>query len=132
MGSVLTPLMTGLEGSYALPNASTLCGRCAEVCPMSIPLPELLRKHRDRAHAERLTPARTRWPLQAWAALAARPRLYRPLMAIGVRLLRLLGARRGRFSWLPMAGGWTHARDLAAPQGATFQSQWRARRAQGR
>jgi L-lactate dehydrogenase complex protein LldF len=128
MGSVLTPLMIGLETSHALPNASTLCGRCAEVCPMSIPLPDLLRRHRDRAFAERITPARMRWPLRAWAALARRPRLYRWAMGIGVGLLVRLGARKGRFRSLPLAGGWTDARDLAAPQGRTFLSQWQQTR----
>src|SRR5690606_3205173 len=44
MGSVLTPLMTSLEQGHELPNASTFCGRCEEVCPMGIPLPQLLRQ----------------------------------------------------------------------------------------
>jgi len=44
MGSVLTPLLTGLEKSHTLPNACTTCGRCAEVCPSDIPLPDLLRR----------------------------------------------------------------------------------------
>ena len=38
MGAVLTPLMIGLQQAPDLPQASSLCGRCAEVCPMSIPL----------------------------------------------------------------------------------------------
>jgi L-lactate dehydrogenase complex protein LldF len=44
-----------------------------------------------------------------------------------MRALSLIGRRRGRFAWLPFAGGWTRWRDLAAPQGATFQSRWRAK-----
>jgi L-lactate dehydrogenase complex protein LldF len=34
----------------------------------------------------------------------------------------------GRFRWLPLASGWTRHRDFPAPQGATFQTQWRKRR----
>jgi len=34
----------------------------------------------------------------------------------------------GRVRWLPFASGWTHHRDFPAPQGATFQAQWRRRR----
>lgn len=60
MGAVLTPLMVGLEEGGPLANASTLCGRCEEVCPMSIPLPRLLRRHRRREFAQRLTPPRAR------------------------------------------------------------------------
>ena len=40
----------------------------------------------------------------------------------------LIGRRKGRFSKLPFAGGWTGGRDFAAPQGGTFQSRWAAER----
>jgi len=131
MGSVLTPLMVGLEEAANLPNACTLNGRCREVCPMGIPLPDLLRTLRMRAHEERLTPPRARIGLGAWAWLARRPRLYRAVVDLGIRVLGLAGRRRGRFRRLPLAGGWTGARDLPAPQGETFQSAWRRRRRPG-
>jgi L-lactate dehydrogenase complex protein LldF len=41
--------------------------------------------------------------------------------------MHLVGRSKGRFTWAPLAGGWTKYRDLAAPEAATFQSQWRAR-----
>jgi L-lactate dehydrogenase complex protein LldF len=44
-----------------------------------------------------------------------------------------LGRRKGRFGWLPLAGGWTQHRDFPAPEGDTFQAQWaKQRREQGR
>ena len=46
MGAVLTPALAGIGTARDLPSASTLCGRCAEVCPVKIPLPELLRAWR--------------------------------------------------------------------------------------
>ena len=48
MGAVLIPNLIGIEEAGDLPNASTLCGRCEEVCPMRIPLPRMLRKLRER------------------------------------------------------------------------------------
>ena len=39
VGAVLTPSLAGLEETRHLPNASSLCGRCEEVCPMRIPDP---------------------------------------------------------------------------------------------
>ena len=36
--SVVTPALIGIEKAKHLPNASTFCGRCEEVCPMRIPL----------------------------------------------------------------------------------------------
>jgi L-lactate dehydrogenase complex protein LldF len=42
MGAVLVPLLVGLRDAAALPHASSLCGACTEVCPVKIPLHELL------------------------------------------------------------------------------------------
>ena len=128
MGAVLTPLMVGLEEGAPLPNASTLCGRCEEVCPMSIPLPKLLREHRRQEFDRKLTPPRSRWALAAWAFCARRPQLYRWASRTGVRLLNMLSGGRGRFRSLPFAQAWTAARDLPAPQGDTFMAQWQRRK----
>ncbi len=126
MGSVLTPLFVGLERTRDLPNACTLNGRCLSVCPVKIPLPDLLRELRGEQNAQRLTPATTRYGLRLWGMFARRPRLYHGVARALVGLLGLLGRRRGRFRRLPLAGAWTSVRDLPAPQGQTFQSAWRA------
>ncbi|NIU78351.1 MAG: (Fe-S)-binding protein, partial [Gammaproteobacteria bacterium] len=55
MGSVLTPLMVGLDEAGDLPNACTLNGRCQEVCPMGIGLPGMLRQLRRRQYQSRGT-----------------------------------------------------------------------------
>ncbi|OQY55576.1 MAG: iron-sulfur cluster-binding protein [Candidatus Parabeggiatoa sp. nov. 2] len=125
MGAVLTPLMLGLKEARNLPNASTLCGRCEEVCPMQIPLPKLLRHHRVREYQTKLSPARGRWALKLWAFFAKRPRLYHRFAAMKIRFLGKLANRRGRFRYLPFAGGWTKARDMPAPQGETFMEAWK-------
>ena len=132
MGSVLTPLIVGLDEARNLPNACTLNGRCAEVCPMEIPLADLIRKLREREFDERITPPRIRLGLHAWAFMARRPALYRLATSVGMQILGLAGRRRGRFRWLPFAGGWTGTRDLPAPSGRTFMSAWSKRRAEGR
>lgn len=94
---------------------------------MSIPLPKMLRELRRREFENRLTPPRVRWGLAAWSALAKRPKLYHALTALGVRVLGALGRKRGRFRYLPLAKGWTSVRDMPAPQGRTFLSQWQER-----
>ncbi len=127
MGSVLTPLMIGLENARDLPNACTLNGRCGEVCPMSIPLPDMLRTLRFKEHERKLSNARARWALKAWGWLAQRPGLYQAVTGVMTAVLGRIGARAGRFRSLPLASGWTQVRDLPAPQGATFQRLWRKR-----
>ena len=54
MGSVLTPTYAGLENARDLPNAATLCGQCSVACPVKIPLPDLLRKLRERQFEQML------------------------------------------------------------------------------
>ncbi len=127
MGSVLTPLMVGLREASDLPNACTMNGRCREVCPMSIPLPTMLRRLRMREFEQKLTGARARWALAVWAFLAARPALYRHVTGTAARVLATLAGRRGRLRRLPFAGGWTAGRDMPAPAGRSFMGQWRRR-----
>jgi L-lactate dehydrogenase complex protein LldF len=127
MGAVLTPGLIGMDQAGHLPNASTFCGRCEEVCPMRIPLPRMMRQW--RAHefaAKRRTASRTILRLWAWGA--RRPWLYHFGANLKMRALAALGRRRGRFRYLPLAGAWTRHRDLPAPQGKTFQRLWAERR----
>ncbi len=131
IGKVLMPALQGLADTRALPNASTFCGRCEEVCPMRIPLPKMMRHWREKEFAARLTPPRVRWALKLWALGARWPRLYH----LGARIaLWWLGRRRqgGILGKLPLAEGWTQFRDLPAPQGKSFQSQWTGARSPDR
>ena len=127
MGAVLTPSLIGVEGAGHLPNASSFCGRCEEVCPMRIPLPGMMRSWREREVARGRTPLAQRIAIKVWAFLAKRPKLYRMATTAAIGGLGLLGANRGRFHWLPLATAWTGQRDLPAPQGKTFIQRWQNR-----
>jgi L-lactate dehydrogenase complex protein LldF len=127
MGAVLTPSIVGIENAGHLPNASTFCGRCEEVCPVRIPLPNLMRHWREREFERHLSPATVRSGLAFWAYLATRPRLYAVAMSLFVFGLGLVGKIFPRFRRLPLAGGWTRHRDFPAPQVQTFQAQWKRR-----
>ncbi|MCE1184803.1 LutB/LldF family L-lactate oxidation iron-sulfur protein [Zoogloea sp.] len=127
MGSVLTPLFEGLDGTRDLPNACTLNGRCQSVCPVRIPLPEMLRELRHQQHQQGLMPPAQRRGLGVWRFAAERPGLYQFANRLAARVLKGLGGRGGRIRTLPLAGGWTEFRDLPAPQGKTFLELWQAR-----
>lgn len=124
VGAVLTPVFDGLPVAHDLPKASTFCGRCEAVCPMRIPLPDLMRRWREQARRQGLDSRLSRLGLQLWAFFARRPALYHRLTALKAGLLGRLGRRKGRFSSLPAAAGWTQNRDFPAPQGRTFQQLW--------
>jgi L-lactate dehydrogenase complex protein LldF len=126
MGSVLTPLLSSLEQASALPNACTTCGRCAEICPAGIPLPDLLRDLRNEENRQKLTAPRWRRGLKIHAWLARHPALYHALTGLAVRVLHVLGGKRGRIKRLPFARGWTSQRDFPAPQDKTFMQLYKA------
>ena len=124
IGSVLTPAQLGVRAAGNLPNASTFCGACAAVCPVKIPLPDLMRKWRNREFDIQGQGFVAAQGLAAWAFLAQRPRLYHFTMRFVAVALSALSLGKGAFSYLPFAGGWTKHRELAAPQGRTFQQLW--------
>ena len=131
MGAVLTPSLIGVDKAGHLPNASTFCGRCESVCPVRIPLPKMMRHWREREFERHLTPATVRSGIHLWGFFARRPALYRLATRLGMGALGLLGRSRGRFRWLPVSRSWTKHRDFPAPQGETFQAQWRRERGGG-
>ena len=96
MGAVLTPSYVGVENALDLPHAATLCGQCEVVCPVKIPLPDLMRRLRQEQWERGLRPRGERWALQAWAYLVRHPRLYALVAqasAWGLRTLALTNER---------------------------------------
>ena len=122
IGSILTPALVGIENALDLPNASTLCNQCGVVCPVKIPLPDLMRKLRERQVTEKLRPWPERFGLRLWAWTAARPAAYGFLTGIAARVGKWIGGTGGLLHNLPAAGSeWTSGRDFPAPRGKTFR-----------
>ncbi|BBB30590.1 LutB/LldF family L-lactate oxidation iron-sulfur protein [Neptunomonas japonica] len=128
MGSVLTPKMIGIEEAGLLPNASTFCGKCESVCPVRIPLPKLMRHWREDEFSKHLSPKAVRWGIGGWAFFAKRPTLYRLLSISSNLFLRVMAGKKGHIKKIPLAGGWTDGRDMPAPRGKTFMSQYKSRK----
>ena len=127
MGSVLTPSYVGMENAVDLPQASTLCGECHVVCPVKIPLPDLLRKLREKQFKQGLRPAFEYMAFGIWAFFAQRPKLYRFATKWAARVLKLMGGQQRLIHVLPGAAGWTDQRDMPAPSGKTFLEIYRER-----
>ena len=127
MGSVLTPSYVGLEKAIDLPHAATLCGQCQVVCPVKIPLPDLLRKLRERQFERGLRPWYEKAALAGWGWVARNPSIYRLGARMAARVLRWMGGERGMIRSLPLASGWTDQRDFPAPSGKTFMELYRQR-----
>ena len=128
MGSVLTPVYVGIENAGDLPNASTFCGECQVVCPVKIPLPDLMRKLRERQFDNGLRPWSERLGIRLWSYAVQRPRLYAAIAAVAARVASWIGGRDRVIHWLPGLDGWTKGRDMPAPAGKTFREMYRERR----
>jgi L-lactate dehydrogenase complex protein LldF len=127
IGAALNPGLMGVGVAHHHPNASTFCGRCAEVCPVKIPLPTIMRYWRAREYASGLAPRTMTFGLGAWAFVAKRPALYRILAGTAARVLKLV-ASHSRVRALPLMRSWFAVRDFPAPQGKTFRELWAARK----
>jgi L-lactate dehydrogenase complex protein LldF len=128
IGSVLTPAFAGLENALDLPHAATMCNQCGVVCPVKIPLPDLMRKLREQQIERKLRPWAERTGLSMWAWAASRPKVYALIAKLGARMLRWMGGRDRLIHSLPLAGaGWTAQRDLPAASGKTFRELYAAR-----
>jgi L-lactate dehydrogenase complex protein LldF len=128
IGAALNPGMMGVAQAAHHANASTFCGRCAEVCPVKIPLPTIMRHWRAREHASGLAPKSVVAGLGLWAFFAKRPALYRFATAVAARMLKIIAGKRGHIHALLLPHGWFAVRDLPAPQGKTFHELWKARK----
>jgi L-lactate dehydrogenase complex protein LldF len=83
IGAVLSPILFGKRFPELadLPKASSLCGACNEVCPVDIPIPDLLLRLRDKAKREEI-PSEGAIPMSPFATLATSPSLWRTAMTM--------------------------------------------------
>lgn len=128
IGAALNPGLLGLAAAHHHPNASTFCGRCADVCPVKIPLPKIMRYWRSREYAEGLAPRANVFGLGVWAYVAKRPRLYQLLARIAAWRLKKQ-AKHGVVHALPVMNNWFLVRDFPVPRGRTFMKMWNDERA---
>ena len=128
VGAVLMPALGGLHKWGDLPQASSLCGACREVCPVRIDIPRMLLELRDRSTAAGLTPAWVTVGLAVFRRLATRPALFRRAQRVASWATRRIAAD----GWIASMPGhmarWSRKRDFPAFAPKSFQEQWKARR----
>ncbi|MFZ1828516.1 MAG: LutB/LldF family L-lactate oxidation iron-sulfur protein [Candidatus Competibacteraceae bacterium] len=119
IGSILTPQLEGLDHAGAMATASTFCGACEEVCPVKIPITDILRRLRTESynktdsanavkghgHKVNMTESLT-W--KGWALSNATPWVN----ALNAKLLGLLGPQLPKLSALDIVKKWTQSRAL--------------------
>ena len=124
IGAILEPQLAGPRGQPgSLPFASSLCGACADVCPVRIDIPGLLVHERGRVvRSERqgLEGASLRLLGRVFASRERYERAQRL-----ARRLQRPAVREGRVRWFvgPLAG-WGSSRELPAVPPQTFREWW--------
>jgi L-lactate dehydrogenase complex protein LldF len=126
VGAVLSPLLAGKNFPELadLPKASSLCGACNEVCPVNIPIPDLLLRLRDKGKREGSEAAAAGTPpMGAWALMASQPTAWRAAM-VGGKIIDYLPTK---LMPIPALRAWEDQRTLPAWRGGEFRKWMRQR-----
>jgi L-lactate dehydrogenase complex protein LldF len=127
IGAIITPQLRGIERTPSLPYASSLCGACADVCPVKIDIPQVLVHLRGKAVQRKAPRDPERLAMEAVAWTFATRRRYERAQKLG-RAGQWPLARGGSIRHLPgPLAGWTRSRDLPPVASQTFREWWRDR-----
>ncbi|MCC7498842.1 MAG: iron-sulfur cluster-binding protein [Bryobacterales bacterium] len=136
IGQIITPQYHGVTKDPWLPFASSLCGACAEVCPVKIEIPKILLQLRTEVNRAKQQESGTRLErlgFQLWAWVMKHPRLFELGGVIGSTVLsngdgkEYIRRLPGWMNFGPLKG-WISQRDLPAPAAKSFRQLWRERR----
>lgn len=114
IGAVIAPHLEGLKDFNHLSFASTLCGKCTEVCPVRINLHELLLFNRREAVKKGFTSGSERFVMRGWK----RVMMKRWMMDAGSKGFRSLMLNQF------FGKGWGPRRALPQLQPKSFHQLW--------
>jgi len=131
IGAVLSPLLGGYEDYKELPYASSLCAACTDVCPVKIPLHELLIKHRRKiVEDEKKSPFGEKLAMKGFQLAASSPSLYKTgtksASSVMAPFTKENSIQKGPGPMKP----WTDVRDFPSPSKERFRD-WYKKREKG-
>lgn len=122
VGAVLTPLLGGYKDFKNLPYVCSLCTACDSVCPVKIPLSNLIKKHREVMVEQGITPTTERNITRIFNYVNRHPMLWKVGMNMGAHATKWF-IKEGK---APLNIGaikaWTEARNLPEGDGESFRS----------
>lgn len=128
VGAVVTPGLYGVDPWSELPNASSLCGACEEVCPVRINIPRMLLKLREEVNEKGHNPAWLTGGLKMYAFASQRPGLFK----FGGRMSGIATNIIGKDGWIKRLPGplsaWTDHRDFPTFAKKSFSQRWKEER----
>jgi L-lactate dehydrogenase complex protein LldF len=129
IGSILTPQLINKKQAYLLPYASTLCGACAEVCPVKINHPKVLvalrKKYMEDPQWEHAAPVGEGIMFALSAGIMGSRAFYDGASWLA-RFLRKTFLRKGKPRHLLRSlDPWGRAQHLETLAHKTFRKRWR-------
>ena len=127
IGAILQPQLAGERGPAAsLPYASSLCGACADVCPVGIDIPRILVHERAKV-VRRTRPGLEGRALRLLAGAFSSTERYERAQRTA-RALQRPALRDERLRWFPgPLAGWGRSRTLPGVAEQTFREWWETR-----
>jgi L-lactate dehydrogenase complex protein LldF len=126
IGAILAPQLAALEDHGTLPFASSLCGACADVCPVKIDIPEVLVHLRGEV-VERKQADPEKLAMRALARVFGDRRRYERAQRLARAGRSPIGRGLARRLPGPLAA-WTSSRELPEVPEKTFREWWRETR----
>jgi len=111
------------EKHHSLPYACSLCGSCADVCPVKIDLPDQLLAWRKHIVARKLMKGSKRRLMRLAGAVLKRPRVY----AMAGRIARAMLRVAPRWLVYNRLNPWGRQRELPLPPKQSFRDWYRRR-----
>ena len=118
IGSIITPHFRGMQEFKHLSYASTLCGKCTEVCPVKIDIHKLLLLNRKSSVDNGLSPKTENWIWLFWKkAMLKRNKMDKGGAKIKNFMLKQFFKKQ-----------WGERRDLPEVAAKSFNQLWRERK----
>jgi len=124
IGAIITPQFHGVAENGWLPFASSLCGACAEVCPVKIEIPRVLLKLRSEVTEARRAQGTGGWErlgFRAWAWLMTHPGAYLLFASLGSKFAGLMPK-------IGPLGKWASQREVPRLAPKSFHTLWEERK----
>ena len=127
IGSILSPMLRGLDVSGELPAASSLCGACMDACPVFVDIPRMLLEMREARTVKKNNALMERFSFRLLGMAMRKPFVWETGFKVGSVFSRFLNAKAA--AWLPgPLGAWAQGRELPRIAKKSFRARWREKK----